>query len=270
MAERIQTWMRRQPVFAFYILAFIITWLGWVPQAAYSHGFFPFNSPLLYVFAGVGPLAAVLIVSRALYGKKDGEEVFKPLLRWRVGILWYMVVVLGSVAIMLASMGLKGEMGQGVERIMPSLTLLLTFLKYLFAAIPEEVAWRGFALPRLQSRYSALTSSLIIGILWALWHLPLLFIKGTTMATYPLIPYFLGVIAVAVLYTWLYNNSKGSVLIVTIFHAVSNTVGPNAGVEQTEVVLTLATIIVIAFGPTHFSRRGVRITENMRADILNH
>ena len=65
---------------------------------------------------GVGPLAAVFIVSRALYGKKVGEEVFKPLLRWRVGILWYMVVVLGSVVIMFASMGLKGEMGQGVER----------------------------------------------------------------------------------------------------------------------------------------------------------
>ena len=269
MFESIQTWMRRQPVFAFYILAFIITWLCWVPQAAYSHGFFPFDSPLLYVLGGVGPLAAALVVARALYGKKDGEEVFKPLMRWRVGIVWYAVVLLGSVGIMLASMGLRGELGQGVERITPSLALLLTFLKYLLAAIPEEVAWRGFALPRLQSRYSALTSSLIIGTLWALWHLPLLFIKGTIMATYPLIPYFLGVIAAAIVYTWLYNNSKGSVLIVTIFHAASNTVGPNAGVEQTAVILFLAAIIVIAFGPAHFSRRDKRITQNVGVEILN-
>jgi membrane protease YdiL (CAAX protease family) len=266
MIEYILTWARRQPVFAFYILAFVITWLGWIPQAAHSHGFFPFDSPLFYVFGGIGPLVAALIVASALYGKRNGEEVFKPLWYWRVGIVWYIVALCGSIAIMLTSVCLKGELAQGLARLTPSFALILTFLKYLLAAIPEEVAWRGFVLPRLQSHYSALISSLIVGFLWTLWHLPLLFIKGSIMATYPLIPFFLGTIASAILYTWLYNNSSGSVLIVTIFHAVSNTVGPSAGPEQTFVLILLAIIIVISFGPSHLSRRGKRI---VRKDWLS-
>lgn len=261
MAIHILTRAKKKPVLVFYILAFIVTWLGWVPQAAHSYGLFPFDSPLFYVFGGIGPLVAALIVAYALYGKRNGEEVFKPLLRWRVGIVWYIVALCGSIAIMLASMALKGELAQGLARLTPSFALITTFLIYLLAAIPEEVAWRGFALPRLQSRYNALMSSLIVGILWALWHLPLLFIKGSIMATYPLIPFFLGTIASAVIYTWLYNNSSGSVLNVTVFHAVSNTVGPNAGVAQASVLILLAMIIVLAFGPVHLSRRGKRIVQ---------
>lgn len=263
MGKRIQLWMRKQPVFAFYNLAFIITWLFWIPQALYSHGLFPFNSPILYVLGGAGPLAAALMVARALYGKKDGEEVFKPLFHWPVGIIWYLVAIFGGVVIMLASMGLRGELGLGIKRLTPSMALLASFLTYLIAAIPEEIAWRGFALPRLQSRYSAFTSSLIIGALWALWHLPLLFIKGSTMATYSIIPYLIEVMADSVIYAWLYNSSGGSAPVVIIFHAIINTVGPNAGTVQTVLVLLLAAIIVAVFGPAHLSRQGKQILHNM-------
>lgn len=73
------------------------------------------------------------------------------------------------------------------------------------------------------------------------------------MATYPLLPYFIGVVASSVIYTWLYNNSGGSALIVTIFHAVSNAVGPYVGPEQTLVSLLVAAVVVAKCGPTHLS-----------------
>lgn len=267
MKDNVVRWVRIQPVKAFYILAFIITWLGWMPQAAHSHGLFPFNSPIFYVFGGVGPLAAALIVARVLYGKKDSEEVFGPLLRWRVGIIWYIVAMCGSVVIMLASAGFSGELQLGIGRLTPSTGLLMTFLTYLVAAIPEEVAWRGFVLPRLQARYSALVSSLIIGVLWALWHIPLLLIKDSVMSTYPLLPYFVGTIAASVVYTWLFNSCEGSALIVTIFHAISNTIGPNFGFEQMAIEVVLAVVILMAYGTKHISAARKRIVRNSTEGI---
>ncbi len=89
------------------------------------------------------------------------------------------------------------------------------------------------------------------------------------MATYPLIPYLIGVMADSVIYAWLFNNCGGSALILTILHAVSNTVGPNAGIEQAAVVVLIAAILVAVSGPAHFSRRRSRLVRDEGADILN-
>ena len=263
MTARISTWMGRQPVLAFYVLAFSITWLGWVPQALHSHGLFPFDSPLFYVLGGVGPMLAAFVVLRLLRGEEAYKALLGGLLRWRVGFVWYVVALFGYPAIWVVSIGISGEMGSELERVGPVVTLLPVFLISLLAAVPEEVAWRGFALSRLQARHSALLSSLIVGVLWALWHLPLLLNAGNVMSTYPLIPFFLAVVARAVVYTWLFNSTGGSVLMVTIFHAASNTVGTFVPVEAL-VTAVLAAAIAIGFGPAHLSRRGSRIVQEER------
>lgn len=257
MNAGVSTWIQKRPVFAFYVLAFAITWLGWVPQAAYSRGVFPFDSPLFYVLGGVGPMLAAFIVLRFMRGEGAYKELFGPLLRWRVGVVWYIVALLGYPAIWLASIALSGQMETELETVGPLLALLPVFSISVLAAIPEEVAWRGFALPRLQARYSALVSALIVGALWGLWHLPLLFNAGNTMSTYPLLPFLLAVVARSVVYVWLYNNTGGSVLIVTIFHAASNTVGTFVPLEAL-VTGVLAVAIVVLFGPSNLSARGVR------------
>jgi membrane protease YdiL (CAAX protease family) len=107
----------------------------------------------------------------------------------------------------------------------------------------------------LQARLTALTASLIVGGLWALWHLPLLFNTNSIMSSYPLLPYLLQVIALAVIYTVLFNSTAGSVLIVTLFHAASNTVGPFVGIEQTIVVSLVAVALVLLLGPANLARR---------------
>jgi len=256
MATHIGEQVKKRPVFAFYILAFTITWLGWLPQAAYSHGLFPFDSPIFYVLGGVGPLLAAYIVLRILHGAGATEELFAPLLRWRVGVGWYAVALCGYPVIWLAALALKGELGTAIDQVTPSLTLLSAFAITFIAAIPEEVAWRGFALPRLQARHGALVASLIVGAFWALWHLPLLLIEGDVMSTYPMIPYFLELIALSVVYTWLYNSTRGSVLIVTIFHAASNVVGPFVGIEQTVAAFLAAAVLVMLYGPARLTRNG--------------
>ena len=90
------------------------------------------------------------------------------------------------------------------------------------SALGEELGWRGFVLPRMQARHSALKASLLIGILWGPWHLPL-WLTGTESHPISLYPAFVvAVIASSVFYTWLYNNTGGSLLIVVLYHAASN------------------------------------------------
>lgn len=109
MTTRVLGWVRNQPVLAFYLLAFAITWLGWMPQAAYSHGLFPFDSLLFYILGGVGPLVAALIVLHILRSRDVVDELFGPLLRWRVGVIWYAVALFGYPAIWLLALGMSGE-----------------------------------------------------------------------------------------------------------------------------------------------------------------
>ena len=261
MTARISTWVRQQPLIAFYALAFAITWLGWVPQAAHSHGLFPFDSPLFYILGGVGPLLAAFIVLSVLRGKSDYEDLFRPLMRWRVGVIWYLVALFGYAALWIIAITLRGELATELEKLGPPLALIQVFLVSLLAAVPEEVAWRGFALPRFQARYNALTASLIVGVLWALWHLPLLLTQGTVMSSYPLVPYLFKVVAVSVIYTWIFNSTRGSLLIVTLFHAASNTVGPFAGLEQTLVFALAAAALILVFRPAHLSHQGERLEQ---------
>ena len=222
MASRNLELLRRYPVAAFYILAFTISWLGWIPQAAYSHGLFPIQSPFFLLLGIVGPALAAVFMAYVLGGKGELRQLFAQLLRWRVGIVWYIVALSGNAAIFLVMIGLRrllGPIALDFGKVGAWFTLFPFFLIFLLQNIWEEVGWRGFALPRLQSRYSALASSLIIGVLWGLWHLPLFLDRDNPMSTFPFIPWFIGTVASAILYTWLYNNAKSSLLVVSLFHA---------------------------------------------------
>jgi len=254
MANRAIQWMRNHPLAAFYLLAFGVTWAGWLPQAAYSRGLFPFDSPIFYILGGVGPLLAVFLVEWALSGKLDAGKIFEPYLRWRVGLLWYLVALFGYAGLWIVALIWRGELAPELARLGPLSAMLPVFLISFLAAIPEQVAWRGFALLRLQARYSALVSSLIVGALWAVWHLPLLLNANSVMSTYPLGAYLIYVIAVSVIYAWIFNNTRHSLLIVTLFHAACNTVGPFAGMEQALIVSLAAVFLVVVYGPSHLSR----------------
>lgn len=267
MRARVSTWITQRPVFAFYVLAFAITWLGWLPQAAHSHGLFPFDSVLFYILGGIGPGLAAYLVMQALYGSPGATALFSPLWRWRVNAVWYAIALVGNAVIWQVAARLSVQTSSELQLPETWPALLTGFLMVLVAAIPEEAGWRGFALPRLQSRYGALIASLIIGALAILWHLPLLLTKNSVMATYPLVPYFCYLIALSVLYTWLYNNTRGSLLIVIIFHAAANTVGAFFPAVALITGL-LAAIVVIAFGPTRLSRRSALELRQAETSII--
>ena len=269
MTARSPSWIAAHPVAAFVLLALGTTWSAWAPPVAASHGLLPEVPALydaLYIVGGVGPLAAAWAVLRAQDRATAGRRLFAPLGRWRVHPVWYLLVCLGPVLLTLAALSAAGRLGPEPGGPEVSWSWLLVLLIRLLAAVPEELAWRGFALPRLQTRCSALTAGLTIGVVWALWHLPLLLDRDNPMSTYPLGLYVVSVLAASVVYTWVFNSTGGSVLLVTILHGVGNAaadvllgadpflLGALQRVEAT-VLAALAAFLVLLLGPQHLSHR---------------
>ncbi len=256
--------MKKHPVLWFYILAFAISWLGWLPVAAGSHGISPFEHPLfqsLLLLPAVGPALAAVIVTAANEGKAGVDRLFKPLAQWRAGALWLAAAVLSPILLLLAaklltqSLGLKAASAPQGGWAM----VIGAFVMALLSNTWEEVGWRGFALPRLQKNRSALVAALIVGVLWGLWHLPLFFWKGNPMSDYPFLTWFFGTVALSVLYTWLYNSAQGSLFIVTLFHVLTNTFGVVISAVSvtalTIVQVAAAGLLVAIFGKEHLARR---------------
>lgn len=257
--------IRKFPLIAFYILAFLISWLGWVPQTLYARGLLPVNIPLLGFLGGAGPTLAAIIVTWALYGSDGPRQLFAGLGKWRASWTWYALVfvfwfVVAGLALLL--MSLRGHS-------LPSLggfawvSLFPIFLTMLLSNVWEEIGWRGFALPRLQERFGDLTIAFLMGLLWWAWHLPLYLDPTSPMSTLPWYGEIVFSLALTVLYTWIYNQTRGSLVFVTIFHAMSNTIAfllLQIGVFQSSYLFVVgltavaALAIVLVCGPRRFVR----------------
>jgi membrane protease YdiL (CAAX protease family) len=197
--------IRRHPLPTFFVVAFAMTWAT-VP---------------LGTFMAAGPLVAALIVISVVDGRSGLRDLGSGMLRWRVGVQWYAAAILIPLGVALATGGLNvalGASGSAFARLELS-ALLLAFAMRLvvpvFAPVGEEPGWRGFALPRLQAERSPLASTLTLGIIVAVWHVPLVFLTGEHLAPV----FLLATVAVTFFYTWIFNHTRGSVLMTIIAHA---------------------------------------------------
>ncbi len=212
----------------FFGITFAFSWLLWLPQVLKFNGFsdLPDIVGLPGMFAPFGPAVAAFWLTWKESGKTGIKELWGR--GWKINFKkkWLLpTLLLGPITALLAAAFIY--LGKGAfswDYGIPALMIAPIFLLIYFAnALPEEYGWRGYALDPLQNRFNALKASLVLGLLWALWHLPLFFIKGTTQAAIPLYQFILQTMVLAIFYTWLHNNTNGSVLIAALFHAVSNT-----------------------------------------------
>lgn len=255
------------------ILMFALTW----PIDLANSGFLPFQvSPALAIFVGYGLVFATLLATALTLGKEGMIALLKRFLIWRVGWKWYLVALLLMPSMQFVSVLLNATLNQtpidfsdvyAYKIFGPSVNLVLLIVPFfLFDAIAngEEIAWRGYVLPRLQARHSALVSSLIVGVIWGLWHLPKYLSHWDTLT---FVFFMVGITARAIFYTWLFNNTKGSLLLTTIFHAAGNTGGILLPVVttvaqsdlitafiQTLLEISVAIVVVIIAGPERLSR----------------
>jgi len=233
---------RRYSLPAFFLLAFGISWIIWVPAAAASWGLFAFPLSLASIglLGAFGPSLAAVILTATGEGVSGLRRLVGRLLLWRVGLRWYARVLLFPAAISLASTALYVLFGgpapdfadppvtlfypPELSEISPMVLLPFVLLQTLLFSSPmgEEIGWRGYALPRLQALRSALWASVILGLLWALWHLPLYLTHGHPLSGEFFGWALLGFVADAILFTWVYNNTRGSLLLALLFHASFN------------------------------------------------
>jgi uncharacterized protein len=254
--------MRKYPIAWFYILAFGISWLGMISVVLVSRGIAPSYRPYFLVFSifyAIGPALAAAIVSQVTQGKIGVQNLLKGLIRWRVGLGWYIVAVLSPVLLLTVAQVVTKLLGLTVTIPVPQVNLsIFAFGVNFLANTCEEIGWRGFALPHLQKRYNALIATLIVGTLWALWHLPLVFLVGNAMSEFPL-AWFISIVADAFMYTWIYNSTKGSILLVALFHGSLNIVSAFiTGVSPVAYALlncVVAIVLVAVFGKTNLSWR---------------
>jgi membrane protease YdiL (CAAX protease family) len=213
------------------------------------------------------PSAVAILLIAVLHGKAGVRKLLRRLLMWRVGVGWWVAVVLLS-ALALGAVGLSVLLGGDAPDLDVTIpAVVIMFLLFIFpgSAGGEEIGWRGFALPHLQRGRSALAASVVLGVVWGVWHLPL-FLIGTDIRPVSLFaPWVLLTVAASVIYTWMYNGTGGSLLIVVLHHAASNlplTILLEPLEDQVTqpfliyVALTIlaATVVVAATGPANLSR----------------
>ena len=229
--------VRRHPLLAYFGLAFLWTWALLVPFALDSNpaglGLFPGVLPdgaffIAFVLATFGPLLAGLLVTGALEGRAGIRRLLGRIVQWRVGLRWYLAALLSFFIVFLAAYSLVYQ-GAPLVALAQQWPLLFTaflpgvLVQLIVPALGEEPGWRGFALPRLQAQWGPVGGSLVLGLLHGFWHLPVMF-------TLLLGPFSLSGLAAFVLtaaggtfiYTWIYNHTRGSVLIAMLIHAASN------------------------------------------------
>jgi len=272
---------KRYSLVAFFLLAFIIAWGFWIPAALATKGMLPFPFPvtLAGVLGAWGPSLAGIIVTAAVDGKAGLRTLLRRLTVWRVGVQWYLFALLWPAVLSLLATGVSMLLGGPVpdfahppvttEYPVPPEALSAGFLPLLpmvfviqvfSSPLGEELGWRGFAVPRLQARWSALLSSLVVGAIWGLWHLPRNWAPGTPFDVAGFVWLVLGLVLNAVLYTWVFNNTKGSLVPVILLHtaqAVTLLFLAEASTPLVKNGLTaiLVIVIVAVFGAARLSRK---------------
>lgn len=273
MASNLSTWTKKHSLVVYFVLAYAITWTFEIPLAAVRQGWTQIPIPFAIHYLGAfGPMAAAIIVTGMTQGGSGIRELFRGLFKWRVGWSWILFSVFSPIAMFaLAALVMRSTSGAwpnlnllGKVEYLPYLGIAAALLLWLLTwGLGEEVGWRGFALPRLQKGRSALTATIILGVFHAFWHLPAFFYKDTYMmmglaAGLPTL--VISITAAAIVFTWIYNSTRGSLLMVVLFHAlfdmlsVSKAGGASAPAVMSAVVWILAVVLVIVFKPANLSR----------------
>lgn len=221
-------------VWLFFAVAYAFSWVFWIPIALAAHGV-ALPAGLANFLAGplnpaaFGPLFSAFLLTFLQQGGKGILQLLKRGIDFRFKKIWLIAILLLPLVLFGGSVWVS--ILAGVRPIDLSVVsnppyALIAFFVILFTAGPlqEEFGWRGYALPRLQSRFNALTSSIILGFFWWLWHLPAVFIPGRFMAD-NLMVFLLMLVVItlaSILFTWIYNNTNGSVLAAILTHTSMN------------------------------------------------
>ena len=238
----------------FFALAYGISWLIWMPRWLPLLGVHGVPNPnWVDALAGLGPALAALFICWHERGSAGVRLLVSQVTS--LGRGWYWAIAL---AVPLFCLGLCLIIDETTRTSFFTTTSAVRSLKLMiFFGFGEEIGWRGFVLPRLQNRMNALSSSLLLSIFWMLWHLPLLLDQNTPALTMlGSLRWIVLLVSGSVILTWLFNESRGSVLVPALFHGAYDLVGATGKLSLailSIVVLTWALTIILYFKPRNLA-----------------
>ncbi len=225
-------WVHHHQLVTFFVLTYVFTW---------GFQLVPVKVPLQSIFqilGTFGPTLSAVILTAIQSGRTGVRDLLARVFRWRSGFRWYLLVLLMPFVLMMCAIGVAllagwstlGPVQPGQLAFLP-LIFLLGGLFY--GPFGEEPGWRGYALPRLLQRRGLLTSGLLLGVIWGLWHLPLFFLPDTNhhqvMLSLPVPPllvvasFLMVTIALSLIFAWVFHQTHGSVLMALLLHTSVNT-----------------------------------------------
>ena len=211
---------------AFVALTFGFTWLILLPAVWSTFAGFslPFPVLVLVATAQFGPSLTAFVLTFRRGGRRGALDLLKRAFDFRIATRWLAAIFLipplvgaGALSLNVLSGGHAPALALLAQPAAIVPTFLFTLL--LVGPVPEEFGWRGYLLDRVQGRHGALAASLIVGVIWAVWHLPLFYIG---YLPFPFWMYLIAVVALSILFTWIYNNTGGNLLGALLFHTMFN------------------------------------------------
>jgi len=225
---------RRGDIALYLLLTFGLTWSVAVMAIGFPNWFTATFGPLserapMFYLAVWAPNIAALILTLTRGEPGALRDLFAALLRWNVSPLWWLVALFFYPALILVTQLINMLLHQPVaplsawQLVLPAMFSLGALL---LGPIGEELGWRGYLLPRVLQRYSAVVSSLIVGAIWMVWHIPAFLVSGLPQSGMSFGIFFFGGVALSVFMTWINVHTRGSILLAgVVFHTVVNACG---------------------------------------------
>jgi membrane protease YdiL (CAAX protease family) len=220
----------------YFVVTFIWTWFFWGLAIALGASMETATGVILLFLGVIGPAVTGIAFSYLTRDRQGRRDYWKRVVDFkRIPVRWVLVILLfAPVVNVLAALldvisgGGGTTWGEAALNLLSSpLSIIPSIIFSTLIPFLEELGWRGYVLDRLQDKWSALVSSLVLGVIWSLWHLPLFFVPGSYQAglgvgTLSFWSFMIGIVPLSLLFTWIFNNTRRSTLAVILFHAMVN------------------------------------------------
>jgi uncharacterized protein len=258
--------LARHPLVSFFVMAYAFSWIVWSPWVLGKDGAGLLPIKLSGATTGLlnaaailaGPTLAAFIMTATTEGREGVRHLLRRYVLWRVGIRWYLFALLGIPTIMLLgtmiyTMDLPNLGALGGPSYLLSYVATFALVLVLGGPLLEEGGWRGFALPRMERLHGPLVASLILGVLWALWHLPEFLVPSWAASSggggvLGIFLFTLTAITFTIVITWVFNNTRTSLLLAILVHASIDTFSGTLGAIYPAWAVASAFPFMIGFG----------------------
>lgn len=244
---------QRRMIFAYVVIAFTISWAVEIPLALVALGILSWDIPFgIHYFAAFGPGIAGIILSWLEHGNSGPVDILARCRRWRVGGVWWIVAVSPLLAFLVAAVVISVVRGELFNTsilnhfdFLPDIGVAIVLVWLTTYGFGEEIGWRGYLLPRLQRYRSSWSATLILWIIWAIWHVPSFFYLHTVSGVGTLLGFLVGMLAGAIFLTWLYNSSGGSILLVAVWHGLFDYVSACTECKSGVIAASVSTVVMV-------------------------